>query len=87
MPLCRTYHVDIIVSIVCVIGCGDVYMHICDITADTGRHDFRAKPRRDTGRSVPRKRGATTNTREEMVHGAAGDHNARRNFTVRFNLY
>lgn len=68
-------------------GCSDVYLHICDITTDISRHDSWAKSCRDTGRSVSCERGASTDTREEVVYGAAGDHNARRNFTLRFNLH
>lgn len=64
-----------------------MYLHICDITADTGRYDSRAKSRRDAGRSVSRERGASTDTREEVVHGTVGDYNARRNLTIWFDLY
>lgn len=68
-------------------GRSDVYLHICDITADTGRYDSRAKPSRDAGRSVSRECGASTDTREEVVYGTVGDHNARRNLTIWFDLY
>lgn len=68
-------------------GRSNVYLHICDITADPGRYNSRAKSRRDAGRSVSRERGSSTDTREEVVHGTSGHHNARRNLTLRFDIY
>jgi len=68
-------------------GRSDMYLHICDITADNGRYDSRPKSRRDARCSVSRECGASTDTREEVVHGTASDHNARRNLTFWFDLY
>lgn len=68
-------------------GRGYVHLHIRDLTADTGRYDSRAKSRWNTGCSVQSERSATSNTREEVVHGAIGDHHVRRNLAFRFDLH
>lgn len=68
-------------------GRGHVHLHLRHSAANPGRHDTGPQSRGDPGRAVPRERGAAAHTREEVVHGAALHHHARRHSPVRLHLH
>lgn len=64
-----------------------MHLHLCHPAADSRRYNPRSQPRWHARRAVPSERRASTDSREEVVHGTASNYHARRNIAVRIDLH
>lgn len=76
-----------ILIFVSIIGGRNVHLHLRDSAADADRNDRGTQPGRPARLPVPGERRSAAHSREEMVHGAGGDHPARRRPPVRIDLH
>jgi len=68
-------------------GCGNLHLYIRDTASHTGWYSAWAQLGRTAGLPVPHQCGATTDTREKVVHGACSNRNSWRSLAFRINLH